>query len=257
MDKPQMVEILDVAFDTSEHRTFTLDIEVDARPGQFCMLWLPCINEKPMSLSATEGKVQVTVKKLGQFTTRMFMMDAGDKIGFRGPYGKGFELVAGDVCLVGGGCGIAPLRPLAKKLKGDALISAKNAGSLLFADHFASQGFAVHQATDDGSAGEKAFAHELFGKLVEDSDYSCVYCCGPEPMMEAVHNICQSRGLESQLSLERYMKCGIGICGSCSLSGLRVCKEGPVFSGKELSATEFGSYSRDATGSRRRCDGCA
>ena len=77
MDKPRMVDILDVKANSAMHRTFTLDVEADARAGQFCMLWIPGVNEKPMSFSNVDGKIQVTVKKVGRFTSHLFMLDKG------------------------------------------------------------------------------------------------------------------------------------------------------------------------------------
>jgi dihydroorotate dehydrogenase electron transfer subunit len=220
------------------------------------MLWLPGVNEKPMSLSNIKGKAEVTVKKVGRFTSNMFMLGAGSKLGFRGPYGNGFDYVPGKVCLVGGGCGIAPLKPLKDKLRGHAIISAKTSGELLFEDDFREAGLKVHIATDDGTKGEKAFAPQLLEKLIGKEEFKCVYACGPEIMMRKVLDICAKNGVPCQLSLERYMKCGIGLCGSCTIAGMRVCKEGPVFKGEQLAKTEFGIYTRDASGSKRRYDGC-
>lgn len=256
MDRPRMVEILDVADVNSMHKTFTLDVEAEVHPGQFCMLWIPRVNEKPMSISNIEGKLEVTVKQVGDFTKKLFEMEAGDKIGFRGPYGNGFKYVPGKVLLVGGGCGIAPLRPLKDKLKGYALLSARSSDHLMFERDFADAGFKVEVATDDGSAGFKGYAHELLGEMLQKHDVKCVYCCGPELMMKKVLDLCAESNVASQLSLERYMKCGIGVCGSCSLAGMRVCKEGPVFSGEKLLGTEFGHYSKDASGTRRKHGGC-
>jgi dihydroorotate dehydrogenase electron transfer subunit len=256
MDRPEMVRVLDVDILSPLHRTFTLEKEADARAGQFCMLWLPGINEKPMSLSNVEGNVEFTVKKVGRFTSHLFMLDRGAQVGFRGPYGHGFEYVPGKVCLVGGGCGIAPLRPLKDKLKGHAIISSKTSSETLFEDDFKKAGFKVHVATDDGSAGSKAYAHEELERVMGAEKFRCVYACGPEAMMRKVLDVCSSKGVPCQLSLERYMKCGIGLCGSCSIGGMRVCKEGPVFRGEELAKTEFGQYTRDASGAKRRYDGC-
>ncbi|MFH0862707.1 MAG: dihydroorotate dehydrogenase electron transfer subunit [Candidatus Altiarchaeota archaeon] len=254
MDRPQIVEILDVKAHSPHHRTFTLERDIDARAGQFCMLWLPGVNEKPMSLSNAKGKAQFTVKKIGRFTSNLFMLDKGARVGFRGPYGRGFDLVPGKVCLVGGGCGIAPLRPLKEKLKGHVIISAKTDGELLFEDDFKAAGFKVHPATDDGSKGEKAYAPQILERLIKKEEFKCVYSCGPEVMMKKVLDLCEKKKIPCQLSLERYMKCGIGLCGSCTIAGMRVCKEGPVFDGRQLAKTEFGLYTRDASGSKRKYD---
>ncbi len=251
MDKPMMVEILNIVDETPVHRSFILDVGVDAVPGQFCMLWIPGLNEKPMSFSGIGDKTRVTVKKIGEFTKEMFKLKAGDKIGFRGPYGNGFTILDGYVCLVGGGCGIAPLSPLADIVGGKAIIAAKNESELMLVEEFKSAGLEVVIATDDGSSGVKGFAHEALASLLDEKSFDCIYSCGPELMMKGVYDLCCERGIECQLSLERYMKCGIGICGSCTISGKRVCMEGPVFEKNELKGTEFGEFTRDECGVKK------
>jgi len=85
------------------------------------------------------------------------------------------------------------------------------------------------------------------------SEHGCdmIYACGPERMLVAVLHLCKERGIPCQLSLERLMKCGSGLCGSCVLDGLRVCADGPVFTGEQLSGSEeFGAWKRDETGRR-------
>jgi dihydroorotate dehydrogenase electron transfer subunit len=251
MDKPELVEIIEVRDETPRHKTYTLDVTVNAVPGQFCMLWIPGLDEKPMSFSGLRSEVKVTVKKVGEFTGELFKMTEGDEIGFRGPYGSGFTPAGGNVCVVGGGCGIAPLAPLADKVDGTAIIAAKSRDELMFTGEFREEGFNVIISTDDGSAGVKGMAHQVLGGLLESERFSCVYTCGPEIMMKKVLDLCIQHGVECQLSLERYVKCGIGVCGSCTIAGMRVCVEGPVFEGSQLAGTEFGVYTRDACGCRR------
>jgi len=251
MDKPTMIRVTDARKLTPQHTQLTLKIDAKAIPGQFCMVWLPGVNEKPMSYSNTDGNAQITVKRLGDFTRKLCELKKGSEIGYRGPYGRGFEVVKGRVCLVGGGCGIAPLRPLKDVLKGDVVISAKTASELLFDNEFRKAGWRVHIATDDGSRGDKAYASQVLEKLLAKNRYKCVYVCGPELMLRKAMDACIRSKTPCQLSLERHMKCGVGICGSCTLGGMRVCKEGPVFWVGDLKGTELGSYTRDASGSRR------
>ncbi|MCX6694858.1 MAG: dihydroorotate dehydrogenase electron transfer subunit [Candidatus Altiarchaeota archaeon] len=252
MEAPEMVRILGVASETPSHKTFILEKKIRAVPGQFCMLWIPGVDEKPFSFSGVKGNVKVTVKKIGGFTEELFKLRKGDLVGFRGPYGKGFAPVKGRVCLVGGGCGIAPLLPLKDYVKGDVIIAAKNKSELMFSGEFKKKGFSVHLVTDDGSAGMNGFAHEKLAELLKTEKFTMVYTCGPEIMMKKVLDLCLKKKIPCQLSLERYMKCGIGVCGSCMLSEYRVCKEGPVFTGKQLSGTEFGVKTRNACGSGKR-----
>jgi dihydroorotate dehydrogenase electron transfer subunit len=89
--------------------------------------------------------------------------------------------------------------------------------------------------TDDGSYGIKGTTVTLMGKLVRDESFDCVYTCGPELMMKAVLDISNQNSIPVQASLERYMKCGIGICGSCCLDSSLVCQDGTVFDGRQLS----------------------
>ncbi|HEY9245592.1 MAG TPA: dihydroorotate dehydrogenase electron transfer subunit, partial [Candidatus Methanoperedens sp.] len=105
----------------------------------------------------------------------------------------------------------------------------------------------VQIATDDGSAGKCGFITQL---LEQPERFSQIYCCGPENMMKKVLD-CVDPSM-SQFSLHRYIKCGIGICGACCLDGLRVCRDGPVFSGDILKTSEFGMHKRNACGQKIR-----
>jgi dihydroorotate dehydrogenase electron transfer subunit len=106
--------------------------------------------------------------------------------------------------------------------------------------------------TDDGSAGMKGFAHQKLEELLKTEKFRMVYACGPEIMLKNVLGVCARKKIPCQLSLERYMKCGIGVCGSCMLGEYRVCKEGPVFTGRQIAGTEFGIKTRDACGLARK-----
>lgn len=264
-EAPEMVKILEVRSDTPAHRTLVLDKKVDAKPGQFCMLWLPCLDEKPMSFSNIKGNLAVTVRKLGRFTREVFKLSKGDSIGFRGPYGNGFKPVGGKVMVVGGGCGIAPLIPLVREL------AVKKSRVFVFAGSKTREECLIHKGsflrseieklgkgvevltTTDSKAREKEMVTipvELSLKKADDlgEKFRMVYACGPEVMMKKVLDLCVQYDTECQLSLERYMKCGVGLCGSCMLSAYRVCKDGPVFTGKQLEDTEFGEYTRSSEG---------
>ena len=103
-------------------------------------------------------------------------------------------------------------------------------------------------STDDGSKGYKGLASDLAKEEIAKEKFDQVLTCGPEIMMKKLYDICKN--IPFQASLERYMKCGFGICGQCCIGeGLRVCKEGPVFDGKTLKKIQdFGIYTRDASG---------
>ena len=91
----------------------------------------------------------------------------------------------------------------------------------------------VKICTDDGSYGLKGTTVDVMSNLVRNNTFDCVYTCGPELMMKGVVEIANKNSIPVQASLERYMKCGIGICGSCCLDSSLVCQDGTVFNGKQ------------------------
>ncbi len=216
------------------------------------MVWIPRMDEKPYTVSCLkDGVVGITVQERGPFSTRLCAMKPGDQIGLRGPYGRGFwgaeERAPGaGVALVGGGCGMALLAPLAERLpEADIVQGARTAEALFFTERFARQVI----FTDDGSAGRRGFPTEWLGEQTAAGEVQMVYTCGPEEMMFPVTEICREAGVDCQASLERYMKCGIGVCGQCDCDGRRVCVEGPTFDLRELAGMpSFGRRRRDKTG---------
>jgi dihydroorotate dehydrogenase electron transfer subunit len=244
--------------ETKRIKTFILDLETRAVPGQFGMFWIPGVDEKPMSLSYINGSMGFTVLKIGPFSSKMHEIREGDRIGVRAPMGRGFKLKGERIILVGGGVGVAPLAPLAERaveqgMDVTAIIGAMTAGELLFVDRIRRAGAEVLLATDDGSAGFKGFTTDVLRELLEKNVYDQCYACGPEIMMVKVMEQTRDKGIQTQVSLHRYFKCGVGLCGQCAMddTGFRVCKEGPCFRDKEMEKTrEFGSYWRDATSRR-------
>jgi len=274
--RPVNAVITEIIRETPTIITLRTDIELDAAPGQFVMVWVRGLDEIPMALSHPGS---ITVQRVGEATEALSRLDVGDSVGIRGPFGNGFEVKGegegergGDVngngeedgdgkgnkiMIIAGGVGGAPLLPLAQQARSrgldvTTLIGARTADELLFEEHFSKCG-AVSVATDDGSKGHHGFitgAMDMFNLAGFDQ----FYICGPELMMKSVLDILQAAGLEAmaQLSLHRYFKCGIGVCGACTIdpSGLRVCRDGPVFSGDLIIKSELGKYHRDATGKK-------
>jgi len=239
------IELTDIVVECSDVKTFFFDHHFDFVPGQYVMIWIRGVDEIPMSLSYADG---ITVREVGDATSELFKLSIGDEIGIRGPFGNGFRLTNKCILLVAGGLGAAPLAPLSEILTGEVitLLGAKTEDELLFVDRFTNVGD-VLLATDDGSCGYKGVPIDLLGKI---TGYDEIISCGPEKMMKAVLNFATTTGVPTQFSLQRYIKCGIGLCGSCCIDpdGLRVCSDGPVFTGEQLEHSEFGYYSRDASG---------
>lgn len=248
MALPKVAKIVDVETENRIVKTITLDARVDnAHPGQFLMVWLPGFDEKPYSI-AQASPLKISVGARGPFSERLCSMKKGDKIWIRGPYGRGFELKGKRILLVGGGYGFAPLRYLAieakkKKISATAICGAKSK-DLLMKKAACKTVF----TTEDGSEGIRGNVLAAMEKLMAKEKFDTVYTCGPEKMMGAVARLAREKGADCQLLLERYMKCGIGVCGHCACGDKLVCFDGPRFGYEILDNPEFEKVWRDRAG---------
>ena len=256
-----IVTVEKVIDETPTVRTLVFSDQVmsNALPGQFAMVWIPGVNELPMSIMVSKeiGKAAFTVRKHGPASTGLFNVKAGEKIGVRGPYGNSFDIKEGKILLVGGGTGLVPMMRLLTFTKPTnnvtVLIGAKSKNEIFFEDLandlLANVTHHVIVSTDDGSYGRPGFITEQVEKLVDQTRFDGVYTCGPEIMMYKTVQLAHSRGIFVQASLERMMKCGVGICGSCCVGEDLVCKDGTVFDGDHLSTNkEFGYFHRNKAG---------
>lgn len=262
----RIVRIEETVSETPTVKTlvFKDDLSYTAKPGQFLMIWIPRIEEIPMSvmINSKEGYAAVTIRKSGIGSTALFERKKGDLIGLRGPYGNEFIVRENykKILIIGGGTGLVPLLRLAsyaskKKLKITTVLGARTKKEVFFekmakklTEHVDSS---VKICTDDGSYGLKGTTVNVMSNLVRNNTFDCVYTCGPELMMRGVVEIANKNSIPVQASLERYMKCGIGICGSCCLDSSLVCQDGTVFNGKQLSKIrDFGISYRDKDGQK-------
>jgi len=254
MNYPKITKIKDIKKENSDVKTLFFDFLKETRPGQFFMIWVPTIDEIPMSISYIDNNAKgITFRRVGDATNALFDLKIGDKLGIRGPYGNGFNLTGKKVLFVGGGTGIATLAPTVEKaidnkISATVILGAKNKNELFFEERLKKYGADIKISTDDGSIGFKGFATDLSKELLKKEKFDSIITCGPEIMMKNLFDI--SKYIPFQASLERYIKCGIGICGQCCVGkGLRVCEEGPVFDRKKLKNIEdFGIFKRDAAG---------
>ena len=262
---PYICTIERVVDETPTVRTLYFHDEVlaNVKPGQFAMIWIPGVNELPMSVMISEKKDEagLTVRKRGESSTALYNLKIGDKIGVRGPYGNSFEITNGKILLIGGGTGLVPLMRLIKYSNPDwttnqmiVLMGSKTKEEVFFEDisnkmltH--SQNPQIIPVTEDGSYGEKGYVTDVLEKLLEENTYDAIYTCGPELMMYKVVKLANEKGIFVQASLERMMKCGVGICGSCCVNEDLVCRDGTVFDGQHLAKnSEFGHFERAKSG---------
>ncbi|MBI3588157.1 dihydroorotate dehydrogenase electron transfer subunit [Candidatus Micrarchaeota archaeon] len=253
-------KIAEVRQENYRVKTFVLDCGVEARPGQFAMVWIPGMDEKPMCI-VNDDPLTFSVAKVGPFSSKLHGLGAGDKISFRAPLGNSFAIPTGakKIILVGGGYGVAALHFLARVAKGKGVepvmvVGARKRDDVIFEGDFAKLGVKTVVATDDGSGGVKGTAIDAVRQLLDAGEkFDCAYACGPEMMMHALAAVAQKEDMACQLSLERFMGCGIGICGKCDAGGGLVCQGGPVYNSRAaFKLEEFGICHRDTMGNKIR-----
>lgn len=225
-------------------------------PGQFVMVWVPGVDEIPMALWGGGRPHKVLVEGKGDCSRALAAMKAGQRIGIRGPYGKPFRLRGGRVLAVVGGTGTSPLVPFCERAKGkavvDVVIGGRSKEFVLLRKDFEAAGAHVHVSTDDGSEGFHGRAPDLAARLLKEQRYDDVVTCGPERMMRAVVDHAVANEVPVQASLERWMKCAVGICDACLVDDVRLCRDGPVLPKEVLvRLQDFGRFEREPSGARR------
>ena len=248
-DIPQMLEISEVVQEGKCQKSFFFNHSINCKPGQFVMVWIPGIDEKPMAVSYWKrNEFAFTSHAIGKFTNALDMLKKGDKVGIRGLYGSCFSAKQ-NACVVGGGVGMASVSTLIDSLKNPIIINgARSKEYLIYVNRFKNKNMVV--TTDDGSFGRKGFTTDILDEVLSnDKKIKIVYTCGQEMMMKKVFEICQKHKVECEASLERYMKCSFGICGACMIDDKIVCIDGPIFNSSQLNKlSEFGKYARIKTG---------
>jgi len=233
-----------------------------AEPGQFLMVWIPGVDEIPLSVSSTSDQTaSVTVKEVGEATRALNEMRRGEIFGVRGPFGSHFKVTGKSALVVGGGIGVAPLLTLVRKLLDNDIETTmiegvKTRSEILFHDQLRAlhdeHGLEIILATDDGSYGVKGTATDVAEKLLSEERFDVMYACGKEAMICRLYSLAEKHGILMQASLERIMRCAIGICGSCLIGKYRVCRDGPVFDSSQLRdiRRELGRFRRNFRGER-------
>lgn len=255
---PWPVEIQRVIWETDDTFTLLLDMkgaspEYKFKIGQFNMLYVPGIGEAAISISSDAARprqISHTIHRVGMVTTALAQMKRGEIVGLRGPFGSSWPVdvaLGHDVCVVAGGIGLAPLRPLMYAMfKARAsfgriilLYGARTPLDLLYRvelEEWSSRhNVEVLVTVDRGDSSWKGYigvVTNLFTYIKLDARATIAYVCGPETMMKFTLDELDRRGLppdQVYLSMERNMKCAVGFCGHCQFGPTFICKDGPVF----------------------------
>lgn len=244
MFEMQTLKIKKIIKENYRINSIVLDGMLNSKPGQFLMVWIPDLDEKPFGI-ANPNPLTLSVANVGSFSSKIHSLKEGDLLSFRGPIGTFFNLKnEKKIILVAGGYGVVPLYFLAKyavenKIKCTVILGAKTKEDLVYVSYFEKLKCNLILCTDDGSCGEKGFVTTPLENLLKSEKFDKLFSCGPNPMMKQVGKLCNKYNIPFEFSLEAYMKCGMGICGTCVIGDKLVCKDGPVFNKKELENLGF------------------
>lgn len=249
---PRPLRLLDRYDDGHDSRHFRLRIEQvqpadrSALPGQFFMLGVPGCGEAPFTYVSPPdacGEFSALIRRSGRLTGRLFELEAGALLGYRGPFGQGWPApeAVQTVLVVAGGCGLAPLAGWVEAARQRpevalrVLYGARSAGHQVLGRERARWrgGLPLIETLDEG--GIEALRGSPLGqldRLFAEALPQAVLCCGPEAFMLAIAKACVRRGVAAEqvwLSVERRMHCAVGRCGHCYIADSYACVDGPTY----------------------------
>jgi NAD(P)H-flavin reductase len=264
-DSPYSIKngnILGIKQMTESEKLFEIALEgcqrLDHEPGQFVMVSVSGAGEIPISVSSSptnNGSFEICVRAAGKVTNALHKLEAGDMIGIRGPFGKGFPirmLEGNDLLIIACGLGIVPLRSLIRYVfdkredfgKVHILYGCRSPCNMLFLDEIKDWKMQkdvyfeciVDQATPDWT-GKVGLITTLISGVRIDPERTFTALVGPPAMYKPAIQELLSRNVPKRhilVSLERHMKCGVGKCGHCQIQNLYCCQDGPVFNYEEI-----------------------
>ncbi|MBW1659381.1 MAG: FAD/NAD(P)-binding protein [Deltaproteobacteria bacterium] len=263
---PQRMKIARIVDEVATHDILTFELvplegEIASYlPGQFAEISVFGVGEAPFGYASSpheEGLVRFTVKRMGALTQELHRLGEGAVVGMRGPLGNSFELDrfrGKDLIVVGGGYAFTTLRSLIAYLltpehRGEAgritlFYGVRNPGLFLYKPELEqwrdAEDFSLHltvDAADEDWTGPVALVPDLVKEVAPETTNAVAVVCGPPPMIRFTLPVLEELGLREDdifISMEMKMKCGVGMCGRCNLGPKFVCKDGPVFTLKEL-----------------------
>lgn len=253
---PKLKKVIYYKRDASDLFTIRLDWKLKHNPGQFVLISLPGIGECPISICSYSNKyIELNIREVGNVTKNLSKIKKNDQLLVRGPYGKGYPMPYfknKDIIIIGGGCGIAPLKSVIEyiqKKRADfkdilLYLGFRSPSDIMFERDLKKweKKFCLNVTFDKAPEktcydGKIGFVTDLIEKSKLNNENKVVFMCGPPMMIEKTITILRNKGFNNNqiyLSMERLMYCGIGKCGHCMISGKYTCKDGPVFRYDEI-----------------------
>jgi len=250
--------------ETPTIKTFVLkpEKEFSFQTGQFIELSFSGFGEGPFTPSSDPGikdRLEVTIMNVGRLTSKLHTLSPGERVGIRGPYGKGYpieEFVNKDILIVGGGVGLAPLRSLIFALFSDLKkynkvvlrYGARTPKDIVYKNYLPEWSkkekvdvLVTVDTGDENWKGNVGLVTSILKDLPIDVNNAVAVVCGPPIMMKFTTLKLLDIGFKPKdiyLSMEKNMSCGLGKCGHCRLGRFYVCKDGPVFRYEEIKEIE-------------------
>lgn len=250
---PRALRLLDFYADGQDSRHFRLRIDAPRSddlaviPGQFFMLGVPGFGEAPFTYVSPPdeaGEFSALIRSSGRLTARLFELESGASLGYRGPFGKGWPLLLGArrVLVVAGGCGLAPLAGWieealhhAAPLQLRVLYGARSAPAQVLGrerERWRQVLPLIETLEHGGPEALRGSPLAQLDRLFAEEQPQVVLCCGPEAFMLAIAKTCVRRGVAADnvwLSVERRMHCAVGLCGHCYIADSYACVDGPTY----------------------------
>jgi sulfhydrogenase subunit gamma (sulfur reductase) len=264
---PRRAVIRDIEEETYDTKTYTFEFAdrgpkgMDFIPGQFVMLSILGYGEAAISIAQDpddKSGLDLTIRNVGSVTGALSSMRVGDHVGIRGPYGNGWpmeEARGKNLLLISGGCGCGTLRPIILAHRNDQsrfkyveiLYGARTPGDIIYRKYYEEDWAKIPNcnillSSDTVPPGQiwrykVGFVLTMLGDMKSSPEDTLVFMCGPEVMMKFTVLDMLKMGFSGEqiyCSMERRMRCGVGLCGHCQLGPKYVCKDGPAFSYAEL-----------------------
>ena len=253
---PEFAKVLKRKDETSDTFSIVLETKIKHDPGQFVELGIPGIGEAPISIASySKGSLTLTIRKVGNVTNALAKVKKGDKITVRGPYGKGYpmdSLKGNSIVIIGGGCGVAPLKCVIDFISQHRddyddihlFLGYRSPSDILYEDKLAAwkKDFKLTMTVDKNPGttcydAKVGFVTDAVKEKITDNDNKVVFLCGPPIMITNTIKLLKSKGFHDDqmfISEERLMHCGIGICCHCMIHEKFTCMDGPVFRYDEI-----------------------